>query len=86
MNPINFSRNTRSERYIWQRRFWDHPIRDEKDLTHHIEYIHFNPVKHGYVNQVKDWEYSSFHSFVRQGLIDPSWGESYIETVINYGE
>ncbi len=74
VNTINSSRETRSEKYIWQRRFWDHMIRDEKDLIHHVEYIHYNPVKHGYVNKVKDWKFSSFHSYVRNGLFDNDWG------------
>jgi putative transposase len=56
------------ERGIWQRRFWEHAIRDEVDFARHVDYIHFNPVKHGYVLRVRDWPYSSFHRFVRQGL------------------
>jgi putative transposase len=86
-NPLNYSREKRCERYIWQRRFWDHLVRDEKDLTNHIEYIHFNPVKHRYVDQVKDWEYSSFHYFVKKGWLDQNWGEGYRELESKtYGE
>ncbi|MDP3976408.1 MAG: transposase [Pseudomonas sp.] len=59
---------------IWQSRFWEHAIRDERDLATHIDYIHFNPVKHGLVERVADWPYSSFHRFVRQGLLRPDWG------------
>ncbi|MBQ9724676.1 MAG: hypothetical protein IJV56_04955, partial [Neisseriaceae bacterium] len=60
----------------WQRRFWEHKIRDEQDLQRHIDYVHFNPVKHGYVKQVCDWQYSSFHRFVRLGLLPKNWGGS----------
>lgn len=76
-NDLIDSRTKRSERYIWQRRFWEHTIRNENDLDKHIQYIHFNPVKHGYVDQVKDWRFSSFHRFVESGLIDMNWGTRY---------
>ncbi|WP_455709088.1 REP-associated tyrosine transposase [Exercitatus varius] len=59
---------------IWQRRFWEHLIRDDRDLNNHIDYIYYNPVKHGYVTKVSDWEYSSFHRDVRLGLLDEDWG------------
>lgn len=59
---------------LWQRRYWEHTIRDEADLVAHVNYIHFNPVKHGYVSQVKDWPFSSFHQFVRDGLLPEDWG------------
>jgi len=58
---ISKSRMQKQERGIWQRRFWEHAIRNEQDYTLHVDYIHFNPVKHGYVRQVADWPYSSFH-------------------------
>lgn len=58
---INPSRTQKGERGIWQRRFWEHVIRDERDYLSHIEYIHNNPVKHGYVSNAKDWPYSSIH-------------------------
>jgi putative transposase len=59
---------------LWQRRFWEHTIKDENDLQNHTDYIHINPVKHGYVQKTIDWEYSSFHSYVRKGLIASDWG------------
>lgn len=62
------------ERGIWQRRFWEHTIRDDNDYIQHIDYIHYNPVKHGWVTQVKDWPHSSFHLFVEQGIYSPEWG------------
>jgi putative transposase len=68
------SRMAKGERGIWQRRFWDHSIRDEADYARHFDYIHYNPVKHGWVRQVKDWPHSSFHRYVRQGLYPSDWG------------
>jgi len=62
------SRRKKGERGIWQRRFWEHVIRDETDLSHHVDYIHYNPVKHGYVKRAVDWEYSSFHRGVKWGI------------------
>jgi putative transposase len=59
---------------IWQKRFWEHVIRDEDDWRMHLDYIHYNPVKHGLVEHVRDWPHSSFHRFVEQGFYDPTWG------------
>ncbi|MDR3413495.1 MAG: transposase [Formivibrio sp.] len=58
---------------IWQHRYWEHQIRDEADLRHHIDYLHFNPVKHGYVRQAADWPYSSIHRFIERGWIAEDW-------------
>ena len=58
---------------LWQRRYWQHMIRDEKDFERHVDYIHFNPVKHSFVGRVRDWPYSSFHRYVRQGLLPEDW-------------
>ena len=66
-------RQKKGERGIWQRRFWEHLIRDERDLERHIDYIHFNPVKHGYVTRVINWPYSSFHRYVRSGILPENW-------------
>ena len=63
----------RGERGIWQRRYWEHLIRDDLDYQRHFDYIHFNPVKHGHVRQVRDWPYSSFHRAVRDGLYSKDW-------------
>lgn len=68
------SRRRRGERAIWQRRFWEHRIRDERDWRHHVDYIHYNPVKHGLVGRALDWPYSSFHRYVRAGCYEPDWG------------
>ncbi|GAA6623568.1 REP-associated tyrosine transposase [Scytonema sp. NUACC26] len=70
---ISTSRKKKQEQAIWQRRFWEHQIRDEKDFINHLEYIHYNPVKHGLVVAPKDWEYSSFHRYVRQGIYTINW-------------
>ena len=66
-------RQKNGERGIWQRRFWEHCIRDERDLERHIDYIHFNPVKHSHVRRVIDWPYSSFHRYVRAGILPWNW-------------
>lgn len=62
------------EATTWQRRFWEHMIRDEDDFRKHMDYLHFNPVKHGLVKRVKDWPYSTFHRFVKNGFYPPDWG------------
>jgi putative transposase len=62
------SRRGKRERGVWQRRFWEHRIRDETDLQRHIDYIHFNPVKHELAEQVADWPWSSFHRYIREGF------------------
>ena len=67
------SRRAKAERGIWQRRFWEHTIRDEQDYAAHMDYIHFNPVKHGLVAEVADWPYSSFHRAVKMGLYPTTW-------------
>ena len=68
------SKIKRHESTIWQRRFWEHQIRDEQDLNNHLNYLHFNPVKHGHVNRVVDWPYSTFHRFVNEGKYEKDWG------------
>jgi putative transposase len=66
-------RLAKSERGLWQRRYWEHLIRDDDDLQTHIDYIHFNPVKHGHVARVANWPYSSFHGYVRRGVLPEDW-------------
>jgi putative transposase len=70
---VSLSRQVKQERGIWQRRFWEHAIRDDNDFARHVDYIHFNPVKHGYVTRVVDWPYSSFHRYVRLGICPLDW-------------
>jgi REP-associated tyrosine transposase len=67
------SRRSKGERGIWQRRFWEHLIRNEQDYARHVDYIHFNPVKHGHVTRVQDWPHSTFHRFVRAGKYPLDW-------------
>jgi putative transposase len=67
------SRQEKGERGIWQRRYWEHLIRDDSDYVRHVDYIHINPVKHGHVPHVVDWPHSSFHRFVRAGLLPEDW-------------
>jgi putative transposase len=74
--PKSASMVRKKEKGIWQRRFWEHTIRDEMDLERHCDYIHFNPVKHGYVSEPRLWENSSFRDFVAKGLYPDNWGES----------
>mgnify|MGYP003650067243 CR=1 FL=1 len=71
---INQSRKSKRERDIWQRRYWEHLIRDELDYERHIDYFHYNPVKHGRLASVKDWPPSSIHRFIEKGIISSDWG------------
>ncbi len=68
------SRGQHRERSIWQRRFWEHTCRDEDDLKRCVDYLHWNPVKHGMARSVGEYPWSSFHRFVREGEYDPDWG------------
>lgn len=67
------SRALRREGPLWQRRFWEHRIRDEADLRSHVDYLHYNPVKHGLVDRIGDWPWSSLHRYLREGLYPPGW-------------
>jgi putative transposase len=67
-------RAAKGERGVWQRRFWEHTIRDEEDYRAHMDYVHINPVKHGLVGRVQDWPHSSFHRCVSLGMYVPDWG------------
>jgi putative transposase len=70
---VSPSRLRKQERGIWQRRFWEHALRNEDDFANHIDYIHRNPIKHGYVDKLSDWPYSSFHRYVGLGIYSPNW-------------
>ena len=67
-------KNHRNEYSLWQRRFWEHRIRDDTDYFHHINYIHYNPVKHQLVQAVIDWPYSSVHRYMREEILPKDWG------------
>jgi len=70
---INSSRKTKRERGIWQRRFWEHTIRNEEDFERHLNYIHYNPVKHGHVQSPSQWAYSSIHRYIKLGILPHHW-------------
>ena len=76
---VSASRARKGERGVWQRRFWEHAIRDDADYAARFGYIHFNPVKHGWAERVRDWPYSSFHRHVRLGVYPIDWGGHEIE-------
>jgi len=84
--PGSQSQVSKREKGIWQRRYWEHAIRDDADLERHIDYIHFNPVKHGHVRRVADWPYSSFHRFVERGLLAADWGGDMKDIEGPFGE
>lgn len=73
LNELSHSKAKRHERGVWQRRFFEHQIKDEADLIKHMDYLHYNPIKHGLVTRVLDWPYSSFHRCVRQGFYAEDW-------------
>ena len=71
---FNHPVNKRGEKEIWQRRFWEHLLRDEEDWRRHMDYIYYNPVKHSYVKSPGDWLHSSFRQAIQDGLYAPDWG------------
>lgn len=79
-------RKRRGERGIWQRRFWKHLIRDDADYRAHMDYVHINPLKHGLVQRVADWPYSTFHRRMAQGLYPPDWADSTRAANIPYDD
>jgi putative transposase len=84
---IAMCRDRRGEYALWQRRFWEHTVRDETDFARHVDYVHFNPVKHGLVSCVRDWPYSSFHRYVRRGVLPSDWGGVVeVEAAEGFGE
>ena len=89
MECINSSRRTKRERGIWQRRFWEHLIRDEQDYEKHLEYIHYNPVKHGHVKSPSEWPYSSIHRYINSGILPANWASSGVtgrDSKLQFGE
>ena len=71
--PVSGSRRRHRESSVWQRRFWEHTIRDERDFEAHMDYIHYNPVRHELAACPHAWRYSSFHRWVREGRYDADW-------------
>ena len=80
------SRQAKHERGIWQRRYWEHQIRDEIDLARHVNYIHHNPVKHGWVTHPVDWPHSTLHGYIEREMASPNWGAQKGDDVDGYGE
>jgi putative transposase len=80
--PLTASRARSGERGIWQRRYWEHTIRDDDDFARHVDYIHFNPVKHGYVAHPAEWPFSSFRRMVQRGI----YAEDRIPRDLSNGE
>ncbi len=83
---ISRSRASRGERGVWQRRYWEHTLRDETDFARHVDYIHFNPVKHGHVRRVSDWPHSSFHRMARCGVYPDDWAGDVDFEDVKFGE
>ena len=79
-------RHGNGEYALWQRRFWEHTIRGEKDFERHVDYVHFNPVKHRLVSRAGDWPYSSLHVYVRRGLLPADWAGAADEPIMDFGE
>ena len=71
------SKRKHRESTLWQRRFWEHQIQDEADFAHHIDYIHYNPVKHGVCQTVREWPFSTFHRLVALGTYPSDWGSDF---------
>ena len=79
-------RRRRKERGIWQRRCWEHTLRDEKNFQAHVDYVHINPVKHGLVERVEDWPYPTFHRYVKAGILSTNWTGGDEEAIAASGE
>ena len=79
------SREKHREATVWQRRFWEHMIRDDRDFSAHCDYIHYNPVKHRIVDAPRDWPYSTFHRYVEKEIYSPDWGATPVEIPIDVG-
>jgi putative transposase len=80
------SRNLRGEYDLWQRRYWEHTIRDEADFERCADYIHYNPVKHGHASAPADWSFSSLHRYVRDGILPSDWGGDGVASKGDFGE
>ena len=83
---IELKRRSNGSLALWQRRFWEHTIRDEGDFERHVDYIHFNPVKHSLVRLVRDWPHSSFHRYVKEGILPDDWAGDAGQDRANFGE
>jgi putative transposase len=73
-HPVSESRIKHRDSVIWQRRFYEHQIADERDFERHVDYVHFNPVRHGHAESAAAWPFSTFHRYVKSGVLAPDWG------------
>lgn len=83
---VSTARLRKRERGIWQRRYWEHQIRDDLDLSRHVDYIHINPVKHGYVGHAAEWPHSSIHRYIRAGMLPENWAANVALAAAGLGE
>ncbi len=84
LSAVCYSRSRRGR--IWQHRFWDHIVRDQEDFNRHLDYIHYNPVKHGLSLGPQEWAWSSYHRWLDAGVYQPDWGRLKHEGGRDYGE
>ncbi len=80
------SRRAPEKRAIWQKRYWEHWIRDQEDYNRHLDYIHINPVKHEYALSPEKWQYSSYQYYLEQGLYQKGWGAKALDLAGEFGE
>ncbi|CAM2949420.1 REP-associated tyrosine transposase [Legionella worsleiensis] len=80
------SKTRHNEYCLWQRRFWEHTIKDAKDFENHVNYIHYNPIKHGLVECLHHWPHSSFHHYFKTGKISRNWANSVLDPMGRFGE
>ena len=83
---LSACRLSKGERGIWQRRYWEHLIRDEQEYINHVNYIHYNPVKHGYVDKASAWQHSSIHRYIEAGVMEQDWGGRSMPEKARFGE
>jgi len=83
---VPITRDHRGEYALWQKRFWEHTIRDDGDFERCADYIHFNPVKHRLVSAPTAWPFSSLHRYIRAGVLAPDWGGGGLDGNVNFGE
>ena len=81
---LTLRKNNRHEYTVWQRRFWEHTIRDENDFASHVDYIHYNPVKHRLIQTASEWPFSSIHTYIKQGILTHDWAGTSFES--GFGE
>ncbi|MBX9904959.1 MAG: transposase [Burkholderiales bacterium] len=70
---VHLTKDGRGDYDLWQKRYWEHTIRDDLDFEAHVNYVHINPVKHGYVRRAVEWPHSTFHRYIRNGILPADW-------------